>query len=179
MSESKENYNNLRSFFNEEYSSLKAYAQTQINNSADWDSEDIVQDVALTLFSRASSLSPIDNIAGFVYRSLKNRIIDKHRIKRAHVEFEKELESKLLEFTELFNGKSEVTYSKQQILDLKKAISNLKPLYKGVILAIDFQGLSYKELSMETGIPVGTLMSRRHRAISLLFAELKNKNYNN
>lgn len=175
MSEPKDNYNNLRSFFNEEYYSLKAYARSRIDNSTDWDAEDIVQDVALKLFSRANSLSPINNIAGFVYRSLKNKIIDKHRVKKETIAIEKELEEKLIHFTELLYGKTENYYSAQMKKNLKRAILNLKPLYKSIILAIDFEGLSYKEVSLETGIPVGTLMSRRHRAISQLFNELKTK----
>ncbi|MFT4576243.1 MAG: DNA-directed RNA polymerase specialized sigma24 family protein [Polaribacter sp.] len=47
-----------------------------------------------------------------------------------------------------------------------------------MILAIDVEGYSYKEISQETGIPKGTLMSRRHRAISILFQNLENKKNN-
>jgi len=129
----------------------------------------------LKLFSRANSISPINNIAGFVYRSLKNKIIDKHRIKKEAVAIEKELEGKLTHFTELLYGKTDNYYSAQMKKDLKKAILNLKSHYKSIILAIDFEGLSYKEISMETSIPIDTLMSRRHKDISQLFNELKIK----
>ncbi|MBT8307860.1 MAG: RNA polymerase sigma factor [Maribacter sp.] len=175
MSAETDNYNNLRVFFNEEYHSLKAYAKSKIDNAADRDAEDIVQDVALKLFSRANNLSPINNIAGFVYNSLRNKIIDNHRVKKERIDIEKELESRLIEFTELLYGKSANAYSDKMKNELKKAIMSLKPLYKNIIIAIDFEGFSYKEVSNETGIPVGTLMSRRHRAISLLFNELKTK----
>jgi RNA polymerase sigma-70 factor (ECF subfamily) len=175
MSAETDNYNNLRAFFNEEYHSLKAYAKSKIDNAADRDAEDIVQDVALKLFSRANTLSPINNIAGFVYNSLKNKIIDNYRVKKERIDIEKELETRLIEFTELLYGKSANTYSDAMKNELKKAIMNLKPLYKNIIIAIDFEGFSYKEVSSETGIPIGTLMSRRHRAIALLFNELKTK----
>lgn len=175
MSEQTDNYNNLSTFFDEEYHSLKAYALSKIDNAADRDAEDIVQDVALKLFSRANSTSPINNIAGFVYNSLKNKIIDILRAKRDKVEIEKELESKLIEFTELLYGKSDNAYSDIMQSELKAAIINLKPLYKNVIIAIDFEGFTYREVSLGTGIPIGTLMSRRHRAISILFKELNTK----
>ncbi|WP_223170348.1 RNA polymerase sigma factor [Maribacter aquimaris] len=64
--------------------------------------------------------------------------------------------------------------------ELKQAILKLKPLYRKIIFVIDFEGYTYKEISLETGIPEGTLMSRRHRAIALLYKELESKKeYNN
>ncbi|NNK75553.1 MAG: sigma-70 family RNA polymerase sigma factor, partial [Maribacter sp.] len=137
-----DNYKNLRSFFNEEYHSLKAFAKSKINDAADRDAEDIVQDVALKLFSIANNTSPINNIAGFVYRALKNRIIDILRTKRESTEIEKELETRLIEFTQLLYGKSDNSYSEKMITELKKAIINLKPLYRNIIIAIDFEGFS-------------------------------------
>jgi len=175
MTSETDNYKNLSAFFNEEYHSLKAFARSKINDTTDRDAEDIVQDVALKLFSRADNFSPIDNMAGFVYNSLKNKIIDLLRAKRERVEIEKELETRLIEFTELLYGKSDNSYSEKMTNELKGAILNLKPLYQKIIIAIDFEGYSYKEVFAETGIPIGTLMSRRHRAISILFKELETK----
>jgi RNA polymerase sigma-70 factor (ECF subfamily) len=175
MTSETDNYKNLKTFFDEEYHSLKAYAKSKIDDTADRDAEDIVQDVAVKIFSRADSASPINNIAGFVYNSLKNRIIDILRTKRENYEIKKEMEVRLIEFSELFYGKSDNSYSENMINELKGAILRLKPPYQKIIIAIDFEGYSYKEVSAETGIPIGTLMSRRHRAISLLFKELETK----
>ena len=70
------NYKKLKLFFKEEYHLLKAYVNSRINDAADRDAEDIIQDVALKIFSRSDSLSPINNVAGYVYNSIKNKIID-------------------------------------------------------------------------------------------------------
>jgi RNA polymerase sigma-70 factor (ECF subfamily) len=59
--------------------------------------------------------------------------------------------------------------------ELKKAILSLKPDYRDIIIAIDFEGYTYKEIAEETSISQGTLMSRRHRAISLLHKKLEAK----
>ena len=171
----KERNKKLKTFFDDEYHSLKAYARSRINDASDFDAEDIVQDVALKLFSRPSTASPIHNIAGFVYNSIRNRIIDIMRTKKTQVHIENDMEAKLLEFTELFYTKTEEGYSETMKRELKKAIINLKPMYRNVLTAIDFEGLSYRELSSETGIPEGTLMSRRHRAVAILFKKLKIK----
>jgi RNA polymerase sigma-70 factor (ECF subfamily) len=175
MPKDTENYINLRSFFNDEYQSLKAYAKSRIDDAADRDAEDIVQDVALQIFARADNLSPINNIAGFVYHSIRNKIIDVMRAKKNEISLENTIERRLTEFTELLYGKSDNSYSEKMKIELKQAIFNLKSYYQDIIIAIDFEGYSYTELSIETGIPTGTLMSRRHRALSILFKKLELK----
>jgi len=175
MNSDKENYKNLKAFFNDEYHSLKAYTQSRIDDTAARNAEDIVQDVALQIFSRADDLSPINNVAGFVYNSIRNKIIDLMRTKKQEISLENTIENRLTEFTELLYGKSDNSYSEKMKVELKGAIFNLKSYYQDIIIAIDFEGYSYKELSMETGIPAGTLMSRRHRALSILFKELETK----
>jgi len=170
-----QNHNNLKTFFRDEYHSLKVYTKARIDDTTDRDAEDIIQDVALKLFSRPDAASPIHNIAGFVYNSLRNKITDIMRTKRRHIQVGYDMETRLVEFTELFYGKSDNGYSENMKTALKKAIIDLKPMYRNVIKAIDFEGFTYKELSLATGIPEGTLMSQRHRAIALLFKELEKK----
>ncbi|SDM15721.1 RNA polymerase sigma factor [Kriegella aquimaris] len=175
MTSDTENYKNLKTFFNEEYNSLRAYAQSRINDTADRDAEDIVQEVALKLFSRADDVSPINNIAGFVYNAVKNKIIDLMRTNKRQVRVDQEMENRLAVFSELFYDSPEDSYSEAMKDELKKAIGNLKPHYREIILAIDFEGYTYNQVSLETGIPKGTLMSRRHRAISILLSMLEKK----
>jgi len=175
MTSDHQNHNNLKKFFRDEYQSLKAYTKSRIDDTADRDAEDIIQDVALKILSRPENSSPIDNIAGFVYHSIRNKIVDLMRSKRKEINAENEMENRLVEFTELFYGKSDNSYSEDMKNELKKAIINLKPDYRNTIRAIDFEGFTYKELSLKTGIPEGTLMSRRHRAIAILFKELETK----
>ncbi|NNE77068.1 MAG: sigma-70 family RNA polymerase sigma factor [Pricia sp.] len=175
MTSGTDNYNNLKTFFSEEYRSLRAYVKSRIDDAADRDADDIVQDVALKVFSRADSASPIENVAGFVYHSIRNKIIDLMRSKKGGSSIENEMETKLIEFTEIFYGLSDNSYSEEMKNELKKAIGNLKPNYKDIIVAIDFEGYTYKEVAFETGIPEGTLMSRRHRALSLLLTALETK----
>jgi len=175
MAKSTENKTNLKLFFNAEYHALKNYVRSRIDDTADRDAEDILQDVALNLFSREDHLTPINNIAGFVYRSIRNKIIDTMRTKKVRLDLDETLEGQLKELAELFYSDASFADADQLKTQLKEAILNLKPNYKEVILAIDFENLSYVQLSLETGIPQGTLMSRRHRALSLLYKELEKK----
>ncbi|MEO9511015.1 MAG: RNA polymerase sigma factor [Flavobacteriaceae bacterium] len=175
MGSNKENYNNLSDFFDGEYHSLKGYVRSRINNSTERDADDIVQDVALRIFSRPQDAIPITNIGGFVYSAIKNRIIDIMRTKKETTYDSEDIDTQWAEFAELFYGNADNTYSEDMKNELQAAIGNLNPSYRDIIIAVDFEGYSYKEISEQTGISQGTLMSRRHRAISILFKDLKLK----
>ena len=177
MTSETENNQQLQTFFSKEYSSLKAYVHSKIENDVDRDAEDIIQDVALKIFSR-KEIVPINNVAGFVYRSIRNRIVDIMR-KRKPTRVEDEFEDQFTDFVEQFYGEADNSYSEALKLELKHAIFSLSPPYRNIILAIDVEGYSYKELALETGIPEGTLLSRRHRAIAKLHNILKDKKDNN
>lgn len=175
MTSETDNKKKLESFFDEEYPSLKAFVRSKLKSSTDRDPEDIIQDVALKLFTGASRSSPINNVPGFVYHSIKNKIIDVLRKRKVGSISDTEDEARLIEFTELLYGKSDNSYSEKMKGELLEAISNLKAPYRAIIVAFDFEGYSYREISDETGIPEGTLMSQRHRALAQLHNELKSK----
>lgn len=164
-----ENNKKLKDFFDEEYQSLKFYVNNRIHDTVSKDAEDIIQDVALKLFSGADSIGPINNVAGFVYRSVRNMIIDVMRKKKPH----KNIEYEDIDITDT-EETADVYLSEKQLSELKKNINELKPHYRDIIIAVDIEGYTYKEIALETGIPEGTLMSRRHRAIGILYKKLDN-----
>jgi len=170
------NNNQLNDFFREEYQSLKGYVRSKIEHTSESDAEDIIQDVALRIFSRPIDALPIHNIGGFVYNAIKNKIIDVLRAKKERITDEQAIENLWTEFTELFYGNIGNQYPEQLKTKLKKAIKNLRPIYRDIIIAVDFEGYTYREISEETGISPGTLMSRRHRAIAILLNKLEIKN---
>ncbi|QCX38867.1 RNA polymerase sigma factor [Aureibaculum algae] len=172
-----ENNKKLKDFFGREYLSLKRYVNTKISDTANRDAEDIIQDVALKLFSGADRYAPINNVAGFVYRSIRNKIIDVLRTSKPSNSVT--IDNNLLELAEELNPSAADYSSDKMIMLLKECIQQLKPAYKDIIVAVDYEGYTYKEISNETGIPEGTLMSRRHRAIGILYKkiEIKINNY--
>ncbi|TDQ28638.1 RNA polymerase sigma factor [Tenacibaculum caenipelagi] len=174
MNQETENKKKLKAFFDKEYGALKSYVGTKIKQSIHQDAEDIIQEVALKLFSGVNGHSPINNVAGFVYRSLKNKIIDNLRKKKHEASDIDEI--KLNELAEVLYGTPDNAYSEAMKKELELKIMNLKPVYKEIIIAIDFEGYTYNELSEELEIPIGTLMSRRHRALGILLRKIENKN---
>ncbi len=175
MTTGRENDKQLTDFFTEEYQNLQGYVRSRIESPVEGDAEDIVQEVALKLFSRKNA-SPIDDIAAFVYRSLRNKIIDVMRTKKTRKYDAAEIEDIWSEFTERVYGPSGYYYPDQLKNKLKGAIATLKPMYRDIIMAVDFEGYTYREISEQTGIASGTLMSRRHRALSVLAKKLEVNN---
>ncbi|MEM9076773.1 MAG: RNA polymerase sigma factor [Bacteroidota bacterium] len=170
--------NKLTSFFNEEYHSLRAFVKSRIEDSTDRDAEDIVQDVAVRIFSRPVDATPIGNIAGFVYNSVKNRIIDLMRSKKGNAYASEDVDQQWQEFAELFYGEADNSYAPEIVDALRSAIDELRQEYRDIIIAVDFEGYTYREIALETGISPGTLMSRRHRALSILVKVLEKQKNN-
>ena len=74
------------SFFRKEYKKLVNYVRMNLDDRYyDASPEDIVQDVILSLVSRLNPDTQIGNMTGYIYRSLKNRIIDYRRKKQQTV----------------------------------------------------------------------------------------------
>ena len=44
------------------------------------------------------------------------------------------------------------------------AVEKLPPLHREVVLLVDVEGFSYKDAADVIGVPIGTVMSRLHRA---------------
>ncbi|WP_222982936.1 RNA polymerase sigma factor [Flagellimonas meishanensis] len=174
MASKTENRNNLTAFFNDEYHSLRSYVQSKIRDTSERDAEDIVQDVALRVFSKADDILPINNIGGFVYSAIRNRIIDIMRGRPERKYSSEDIDLQWRDFAELFYGAADNSYAPEMEAALKTAVTELKAPYRDIIIAVDFEGYSYKEIATRTGIPSGTLMSRRHRALSLLSKNLEN-----
>jgi len=55
---------------------------------------------------------------------------------------------------------------------LKAAIEKLKPEYRSVLLLWGVEGLKYREIADIQEVPIGTVMSRLHRARSILMEQL-------
>jgi RNA polymerase sigma-70 factor (ECF subfamily) len=48
--------------------------------------------------------------------------------------------------------------------EVVKAVEQLPPLHREVVLLVDVEGFSYKDAAQALGVPIGTVMSRLHRA---------------
>jgi RNA polymerase sigma-70 factor (ECF subfamily) len=56
---------------------------------------------------------------------------------------------------------------------LWRAVRRLPPQFREIVSLRDYLGLSYREIAVALRIPTGTVMSRLHRARSMLREEVR------
>jgi len=162
----------LDRFFRNEYKKLVNFVRKNLDERYDEASpEDIIQDVALGLIDKIDLDTQIGNLTGYIYRSVKNKIIDFQKKKQRTVSIENFTDRKNENY--LLNTVTDETiaendYSNIEPEILQQAISQLRPDEQAVVLATGFENQTYEELSEEWEVPVGTLLSRKHRALSKL-----------
>jgi RNA polymerase sigma-70 factor (ECF subfamily) len=71
--------NKIAEFFRTEYRRLIRYVHRLIDDTAERDAEDIVQDVILNILDGIDVGRPIENLFAYVYQSLRNRVVDLFR----------------------------------------------------------------------------------------------------
>ncbi|HEB29357.1 MAG TPA: hypothetical protein ENI15_00565 [Spirochaetes bacterium] len=75
----------IAEFLTKEKSRLVNYVSRWVQDTAERDGEDIVQDVMLNIFDSTDITAPVENPASYVYRSLYNRAVDMLRKPRRTV----------------------------------------------------------------------------------------------
>jgi RNA polymerase sigma factor (sigma-70 family) len=163
-------------FFKTERTRLVSYVRRLIDDTADRDGEDIVQDVMLNLFNVSDITIPMENLAAYVYRSIRNRVIDIMR-KRGFDEVSLDADyagmSSLREI--LFDSRADTSAeadAKDTRDALYRAIDSLDEEYRAIIIMTEFEGRSFKEISDAWGVPIGTLLSRKSRAMAKIREQL-------
>jgi RNA polymerase sigma factor (sigma-70 family) len=155
----------LAEFLRQERQALIGYVRRRIEDAADHEAEDIVQDVAVHLFDRADPSIPIQNLAAYVYQALRNRIVDFYRRRRDTV---------ALDEAALASGRdpSYEIETEEMMDDVFAAMEALSIEERAVILATEMDGRTFKELAEEWDIPLGTLLARKSRALEKIRKQL-------
>lgn len=152
-------------FFRRERMKLVRYVRSLIEDAGDRDAEDIVQDVMCSIFDRADVTLPIENLTAYVYRSLRNKVIDIFRKKQDVVSLDEVISDAGCDTVRDVEKRELVEY----IFDV---MDSLSPEQRAVLIATEFEGRSYRELSEEWTVPIGTLLARKSRALNKIKQEL-------
>jgi RNA polymerase sigma factor (sigma-70 family) len=157
-------------FFLEEHGRLVGYVRRWLDEAAGEEAEDIVQDVALNVFNRGDITAPIRDLSAYVYRALKNRIVDYLRQKKSAVSLDAPRSGEegptLAELLSDDSMALQTGLERKELHDrLYQAIDALKPEDRAIIQATDFEGWSFQELADEWDVPLGTLLARKARAL--------------
>lgn len=135
------------------------------------DAEDFVQDVLLRVLERNSRAS-VENLTAYVYRSLKNRVIDHSRVQKPTSSLEDIIgasETRLIDMLQDHKPDAlDALLTEEGKKELFKALDRLSEMEKKVIIAHELEGTPFKELASVMNIPQNTLLSHKSRAMQKL-----------
>lgn len=149
---------------------LRAFIVRRVDSAAD--AEDILQEVFLR-FVQADAIHPVGQVAAWLFRVARNRIIDRGRkFREERLLRPVDDEGLVSEITALLADDSrspEMEYLRTVVWDeLDKALDELPRAQRDVFELTELEGYSFRELSEWTGVPVATLLSRKHYAVKYL-----------
>jgi RNA polymerase sigma factor (sigma-70 family) len=160
--------------FKSEYVRLESFVRSILDQNYEGvEPGDIIQDVALNLFSRPDVDGLIENYTSYIYRSVRNRIYNL-RSRRKPVDpissFQDEKDEESIILKKIPENSEGVTYweSEEMQSKLMEAIGSLAPHERMIIIETEYRNRSFESVSREWDIPVGTLLARKHRALSKL-----------
>jgi len=124
--------------------------------------EDLVQDAFTNVWRGAASFDPKQaSFATWLYRLTRNRAVDLNRRKRVRPMSAGE------EPLSNVSGGPEPEAS-VDLWDVAKALSRISDDHREVLNLAYFEGLSQREISQRTGVPLGTIKSRTTAALKRL-----------
>jgi RNA polymerase sigma factor (sigma-70 family) len=134
--------------------------------------EDIVQEVFYELLEAYRLMKPVEHVTAWLFRVARNRMIDLFRRKKPESLNEPVIssdEGDVLLLEDLLpsaEASPEAAYARNMVLDaLEDALEELPAEQREVFIAHELTGLSFKEISAETGVSVNTLLSRKRYAV--------------
>lgn len=152
----------------EEYADNMARRARAVSGSGA-DAEDAVQEVMLTLLNAPHLLGSIEKIGSWLYAVVRRKCVDIVRRDRSIKDRERVRGMEdLLRGAEPANKAEEAELSEA----VARAVEKLDENLRSVFLANVIDGRTFREISENTGVPMGTLMSRKQKALKLVRAEL-------
>ena len=152
-----------------EQSRLRNFIRRRVPD--EFDAEDVLQDVFYRLVEANRLLMPIDHVTGWLFQVARNRITDLFRKKKpenfSDVAVETADDIVLLEdLLPSPDAGPDALYARSVLLDeLEDALDELPEEQRQVFIGHEIEGLSFKEMAVETGVSVNTLLGRKRNAV--------------
>jgi RNA polymerase sigma factor (sigma-70 family) len=140
------------------------------------DAEDALQEAFAGALANLDSLALVENLPGWIFASLRNRLADLwRRSTRRRLAGETAVAAEALAEIAAATGLSPEDGAELAELSeaLAEAIGALPPEQRFVIEGQALEGLGFRELSEQSGVPINTLMARKRYAIAKLARALQ------
>ena len=162
-----------------ERSKLASFIRQRVRDASD--AEDILQDVFHD-FVRAYRLpEPIEKASAWLFRVARNRIVDRFRKKRTQPASgvtadpdESESEYRLDLALPALDAGPEAMFARSLVLTaLQRALDELPPDQRDVFIAHEIEGSSFKDIALQSGVAINTLLARKRYAVLHLRTRLQ------
>jgi len=160
---------------------LLKFIRTRVANEED--ASDILQDVFYQLASNRGMVDSIENMASWLYRVTRNKIIDWYRKRKPEsidtmAAFDDEDEdgyfSNLAALSSANSDNPDEVYERQLVWDtMYEALSELPEDQREVFILHELENKSFNEIAEQTGVSVNTLLSRKRYAVLHLREKLQ------
>jgi RNA polymerase sigma factor (sigma-70 family) len=164
--------------FRQERNKLLAFIKSRISSIED--AEDILQEVFFQAARATNVTEPIENLAAWLYRAARNRIVDWYRKKRFRtVPLSGSDEDTSLEDLLSDSGINiENDFLRTLAADaLVECLGELPKPQREVFIMQEIEGRKFREIAELTATPVNTLIARKRYAVRFLrkrLEEIKN-----
>ena len=145
---------------------LRRYALALVREGAAAD--DLVQDCIERALRQAEKLEDIQRIGGWLRTILHNLHVDELRRRRR--------QGVRVDFGDATATLAMPARDPGLLIDFDRAMGQLTFEHRQVLLLVGLEGLNYREVAEELGIPIGTVMSRLARGREKLREAMEEKN---
>lgn len=137
------------------------------------DALEVAQETFFRVYRKINSFQGSSSFYTWIYRIAVNMAIDaQRRQKRNPLDFRESMDGILEAQNEVAKDPFSDLHDRELRENLVKAINDLTPEHKAVIVLRTIEGLSYKDIGEILGCSEGTVMSRLHYARKKLQAKL-------
>lgn len=155
------------------------FIKTKVSDSGD--AEDILQDVFFQLWQGYHTIESIEKLTSWMFRVARNKIIDRYRKQKPEafsnmqiVGDEGEAPLLLSEIISDSGSSPDDVYTRELIWDsIETVLGELPVKQRDVFVWHELEGLSFKQMSENTGDSLNTLLSRKRYAVNYLRKRLQ------
>ena len=139
----------------------------QLYNFAQWltqdrsEAEDLVQETFAKALRGFSSFRPGTNFRAWMYRILRNSFLSSRTGLKSYVPLDEE-EHEMAAVDRSTPERLLIVQASREMV--QQALSELPVNFREILLLCDVEEMSYQEIAETLAIPIGTVMSRLHRA---------------
>ena len=163
----------------QERNRLLSFIQQRIPDREE--AEDILQDVFYQFTEAYRTINSIERVTSWLFTVARNKITDRYRKKRPEPFSQKQVatddEGEGLRLEDILpdvSGSPDSEMMRAMIWSaIEEALDELPKLQREVFVMHEFEDLSFKEISAQTGVTVNTLLSRKRYAILHLRKRLR------